>query len=89
MDSLLVTTLAVVVFGPALVFLGLFIRHGIPVVRGIRQGWAGTLMGPFVLFSDRLLTDEAKRHRSTCLTYGALFMAWCVIVVLGGDWLLK
>lgn len=89
MDSLLLITLVVVVFGPAVVLLGLFIRHGIPVVRGIGQGWASTLMGPFALFSDRLLTDEAKRHRSRCLTYGASFMAWCVIVVLGGDWLLK
>ena len=89
MDSLLLFTLAAVIFGPAVVLLGLFIRHGIPVVRGIRQGWASTLMGPFVLFSDRLLSDEAKRHRSRCLTYGASFMVWCVAVVFGGDWLLK
>lgn len=89
MDSLLVTALAVVAFGPAVVLLGLFVRHGIPVVRGVRQGWASTLMGPFALFSDRLLTDEAKRHRSRCLTYGASFMAWCALVVFGGDWLLK
>lgn len=89
MDSLLVITFTVIVFGPAVVLLALFVRHGIPVVRGIKRGWTSTLLGPLALFSDRLLTDESRQHRVRCLTYGVLFMAWCVILVVGGDWLLK
>jgi hypothetical protein len=83
MSDWLAATLSALIFVGVCALLAMWIRHFIPLIRGLRAPLWVYALGPVIFLSDRYLSEQARSHRKKCLVYFCAFAGACILLVFG------
>ncbi|MES2974311.1 MAG: hypothetical protein V4757_11930 [Pseudomonadota bacterium] len=81
MDTLLSIIVSMATFGVPCLLLAVTIRHFVPLIRGMNAPWWAQALGPFLFFSDRFISEEARPHRRKFVGFAGAFIASCLVLV--------
>lgn len=79
-------TVAIAVLALPCWFLGMAIRHFIPLVRGFNAPLWAYALGPIAFASDRFFIEQARPHRKKFIGYVSAFIGTSVILLLLAAW---